>query len=47
MDNRKAVAYYRTSSAANVGDDKDSRARQERAVHCYAEQNGITIVAEF
>jgi DNA invertase Pin-like site-specific DNA recombinase len=47
MDNRKAVTYYRTSSAANVGDDKDSRARQERSVHCYAEQNGITIVAEF
>ena len=26
----KAFAYYRTSSAANVGGDKDSLARQER-----------------
>jgi DNA invertase Pin-like site-specific DNA recombinase len=31
-----AVAYYRTSSAANVGDDKDSRTRQAAAVTAYA-----------
>ena len=29
---RTAVAYYRTSSAANVGPDKDSLARQREAV---------------
>jgi DNA invertase Pin-like site-specific DNA recombinase len=31
-----AVAYYRTSSAANVGADKDSRRRQADAVEGYA-----------
>lgn len=32
----RAVAYYRTSSAANVGDDKDSRTRQQEAVRVFA-----------
>jgi DNA invertase Pin-like site-specific DNA recombinase len=31
-----AVAYYRTSSAANVGPDKDSQGRQAEAVEGYA-----------
>lgn len=31
-----AVAYYRTSSAANVGPDKDSQRRQAEAVEAYA-----------
>lgn len=31
-----AVAYYRTSSAANVGADKDSLRRQREAVESYA-----------
>jgi DNA invertase Pin-like site-specific DNA recombinase len=31
-----AVAYYRTSSAANVGADKDSQRRQAEAVEAYA-----------
>jgi DNA invertase Pin-like site-specific DNA recombinase len=31
-----AVAYYRTSSATNVGRDKDSQARQAKAVEAYA-----------
>ena len=31
-----AVAYYRTSSAANVGQDKDSQRRQAEAVEGYA-----------
>lgn len=31
-----AVAYYRTSSAANVGTDKDSKRRQAEAVEGYA-----------
>lgn len=43
----KAIAYYRTSSAANVGDDKDSEARQIRAVETYAKTAGYTIVESF
>jgi DNA invertase Pin-like site-specific DNA recombinase len=43
----KAIAYYRTSSAANVGDDKDSLTRQRLAVMAYAKQAGYTIVEEF
>jgi DNA invertase Pin-like site-specific DNA recombinase len=33
---RIAVAYYRTSSAANVGQDKDSQRRQAEAVEAFA-----------
>jgi len=33
---RLGVAYYRTSSAANVGPDKDSQRRQAEAVEGYA-----------
>jgi len=43
----KAVSYLRTSSAANVGADKDSDARQRSAVAAYAEANGFEIVGEF
>lgn len=43
----KALAYYRTSSAANVGADRDSLARQQAAVRAYAAAHGIEIVAEF
>jgi DNA invertase Pin-like site-specific DNA recombinase len=42
-----AVAYLRTSSAANVGDDKDSAARQRLAVARHAKAAGIELVAEF
>lgn len=42
-----AVAYYRTSSAANVGTDKDSLTRQQGAVLSYAKTNGLEIVQEF
>jgi DNA invertase Pin-like site-specific DNA recombinase len=42
-----AVAYYRTSSATNVGSDKDSQKRQQEAVHAYAKANDIEIVREF
>lgn len=42
-----AVAYYRTSSAANVGDDKDSLKRQRETVEVWASKNSYTIVAEF
>jgi DNA invertase Pin-like site-specific DNA recombinase len=43
----KAVGYYRTSSAANVGEDKDSLRRQQEAVHQYARARGLEVVAEF
>jgi DNA invertase Pin-like site-specific DNA recombinase len=42
-----AVAYYRTSSATNVGHDKDSLKRQQDAVRAYAEAHGLTIAREF
>ena len=42
-----AVAYYRTSSAGNVGADKDSEKRQRDAVHAYARDNGFEIVQEY
>ena len=42
-----AVAYYRTSSAANVGPDKDSLARQRAAVAAYAKARGLEVVREF
>jgi DNA invertase Pin-like site-specific DNA recombinase len=41
-----AVAYYRTSSATNVGEDKDSQKRQRDAVHAYAAAHGLAIVGE-
>jgi len=44
---KSAVAYYRTSSATNVGDDKDSRKRQADACHAYAKAAEAAIVAEF
>lgn len=44
---KTAVAYYRTSSATNVGSDKDSLKRQAEAVQSYAKANGIEIVREF
>ena len=42
-----AVAYYRTSSAANVGSDKDSATRQREAVAGYARRAGLMVVEEF
>ena len=39
----KAVAYLRTSSAANVGADKDSEKRQRQAVAAYAKSGPISI----
>ena len=44
---KKAVAYIRTSSAANVGADKDSAPRQLRAITAFAKRAGFQIVAEF
>jgi len=37
----EAVAYIRTSSAANVGSDKDSDKRQRAAIEGYAERAGL------
>jgi DNA invertase Pin-like site-specific DNA recombinase len=42
-----ALAYYRTSSAANVGADKDSLARQQAAVTGYAKRARMQIVDAF
>lgn len=42
-----AVAYYRTSSASNVGPDKDSERRQRVAVLAYAKQAGFNVVGEY
>ena len=47
MLHKTAVAYYRTSSAANVGGDKDSERRQREAVASYAKAHRIEIVQEF
>jgi DNA invertase Pin-like site-specific DNA recombinase len=44
---KKALAYYRTSSAANVGADKDSGKRQRAAVEAYAKAAGYEIVETF
>jgi DNA invertase Pin-like site-specific DNA recombinase len=42
----KAVAYMRTSSAVNVGPDKDSDKRQRAAIEGYAQATGISIAPE-
>jgi DNA invertase Pin-like site-specific DNA recombinase len=39
----KAVAYLRTSSAANVGEDKDSHRRQLAAISAFAKRAGFLI----
>ena len=44
---RTAVSYLRTSSATNVGADKDSDKRQRDAITRYAKAHRITIVHEF
>jgi DNA invertase Pin-like site-specific DNA recombinase len=41
------VAYLRTSSAANVGADKDSDKRQRAAIEVYAQLAGFTIIDEY
>ena len=42
----KAVAYLRTSSAANVGADKDSEKRQRQAITAYAKNAKFEIAAD-
>src|SRR5258706_11635640 len=43
----EAVAYLRTSSATNVGADKDSEQRQRAAIENFAKRAGYEIVGEF
>jgi DNA invertase Pin-like site-specific DNA recombinase len=43
----EAVAYIRTSSAANVGTDKDSDKRQRAAIEGFAKRAGFALVGEF
>lgn len=43
----EAVAYIRTSSAANVGADKDSEKRQRAAIEGYAKRAGFVLIDEF
>jgi DNA invertase Pin-like site-specific DNA recombinase len=40
----QAIGYLRTSSAANVGDGKDSEVRQRKAIESYATRGGMLIV---
>jgi len=42
-----AVAYLRTSSAANVGADRDSDKRQRAAIQGFAKAAGYAIVGEY
>src|SRR6516225_5350179 len=43
----RAIAYLRTSSATNVGRDKDSDKRQRAAIAAFAKARGYQIVEEF
>lgn len=43
----EAVAYLRTSSATNVGADKDSDRRQREAISGFASGAGYKLIAEF
>jgi len=46
-ERRQVVAYCRTSSAANVGADKDSEKRQRAAIEGFAKRAGLEIVDWF
>jgi DNA invertase Pin-like site-specific DNA recombinase len=43
----KAFAYLRTSSATNIGADKDSAKRQRAAIAAYARSHKIELAGEF
>src|SRR5437016_739137 len=43
----EAVAYIRTSSAANVGADKDSEKRQRAAIESFAKNAAFSLAGEF
>jgi DNA invertase Pin-like site-specific DNA recombinase len=42
-----ALAYLRTSSASNVGADKDSDKRQRQAIEGWAKRHGFNVVDQF
>src|SRR6516164_3455168 len=42
-----AIAYMRTSSATNVGADKDSEKRQRTAIGAFAKSSGYEVVDWF
>ena len=44
---KNVCAYYRTSSAVNIGSDKDSRKRQHHSVFSYTQSKGLNVVQEF
>ena len=46
-DLTKAIAYFRTSSATNVGEDKDTLNRQRAAVEAFAKVAGYELIAEY
>ena len=46
-DFRTAVAYLRTSSAANTGADKDSGRRQRAAIDAFARSAGFAILDSY
>jgi DNA invertase Pin-like site-specific DNA recombinase len=43
----RAFAYLRTSSASNVGEDKDSGRRQLQAIEVYAKRAGVELVGTY
>jgi DNA invertase Pin-like site-specific DNA recombinase len=43
----EAIGYMRTSSATNVGEGKDSEARQRKAIEAYARSAGYAVVEWF
>ena len=43
----RAFAYLRTSSATNIGEDKDSGRRQLHAVEAYAKRAGVELVGTY
>jgi hypothetical protein len=47
MNRTPALAYLRTSSATNIGADKDSDKRQREAIQAFAKRAGFEIAAEF
>ena len=44
---KNVCAYYRTSSNTNVGNDKDSKKRQQHSVKTYTQSKGLNVVNEF
>jgi DNA invertase Pin-like site-specific DNA recombinase len=42
-----AIAYLRTSSTSGLGEDRDSQARQRRAISAYAKRARYELLAEF